>query len=136
MKATISFLCFLSILTCCLIPSSCLTDSATQSDFQIKVDSIHSPDSVASNTQFDIEFFGTIGFDGCLSFKSFKKTYQNNDIIIEAWAGWDDSAGECPTVLVSLDGKKLNMTISLPGIYRLIIKEPGSTSLIKLITVH
>jgi hypothetical protein len=102
----------------------------------VKVDSIHAPDSVASNTSFDIEFFGTIGFNGCVIFKSFNKTYKNKDIIIETWAGWNDFAGTCPTVLVSLDGKKLRMSIPVPGIYRLVIKEPGSTSIIKQVMVN
>jgi hypothetical protein len=46
---------------------SCKKDLSTGNDFLIKVDSINVPRVVNSETSFDIIFFGTIGFTGCVS---------------------------------------------------------------------
>jgi hypothetical protein len=123
-------------MTISLILLSCHNDLNTFDDFLIKVDSIHVPITITSNTPFDIEFFGTIGWNGCLSFKTFNQIYKNNDITIEAWGTYDNKAGICPTVMVYLDGRKLNITIPLPGIYKISIKEPDYTSLVRQITVN
>lgn len=94
-------------------------------DFLIKIDSIHLPDSIQSNTPFDIAFFGTIGFDGCHSFKTFNTVLNNNNITIEVMGTFDNKAETCPTAIVSLDGRKLTLTITYPGVYNIRIKEPG-----------
>jgi hypothetical protein len=125
----------LSLFTVMLLFSSCVNKLSTSSDFLIKVDSIHCPDSVASNTSFDIEFFGIIGFDGCSSFKTFNQRSEEKDITIEAWGTYNDSGGACPAVLVSLDGQKLSMKIPFAGTYKIHINEPDNSYLIKLVKV-
>jgi hypothetical protein len=107
----------------------------SSSDFLIKVDSINVPKSVNSETPFDIEFFGTIGFDGCTEFKTFNQIYDNNDITIEAWGTYNNQT-KCPTVMVSLDGQKLNLTIYSRGVYTILIREPDSFSIVRQITVN
>lgn len=115
---------------------SCHNDKDTSNDFMITVDSIKVPDTISSATPFDIEFFGTIGFDGCFSFKTFNLINKENDIIIETWGTYNTKNGICPTEMVSLDGQKLRLTIPLPGKYRIVINEPASYSLVKQITVN
>jgi hypothetical protein len=101
----------------------------------IKVDSFKVADTVTSATPFDVEFYGTIGRNGCYSFKTFNQIVKGNDISIEVW-GTFDYTGSCPEALVSLDGIKLKLTIPFPGTYRIIIKEPENYSLVKQITVN
>jgi hypothetical protein len=126
---------FLTIIAICLQFSSCIKKESSSNDFIIKVDSIKAPDSVSSGTSFDIEFFGTIGFDGCNGFKTFNKVDKKNDIVIEAVGTYHSSSGTCPPQLVLLDGQKLNLIIVLPGTYRIIIKEPEDFSIVEEITV-
>jgi hypothetical protein len=136
MKICKSLFLFIMIITICFIISSCLSDSYTHEEFLIKVDSIHLADTTTSNTPFDIEFFGTIGWDGCYSFSGFNQTFNNNDIIIEALGSYDNKDRKCPSVMVSLDGHKLNATIPHPGIYNIKVAQPDNSSLVKQITVN
>jgi hypothetical protein len=116
---------FMMILFVCLISGSCTNYPAPLEDFLIKVDSIHLPNTFTSNIPFDIEFFGTIGFDECHSFKSFNQIINSNIITVEAWGTFDNKPDICPEAKITLDGHKLNMTIPFPGIYTIRIKEPG-----------
>jgi hypothetical protein len=123
------------ILAICALLASCSNANNTYTDFLIKVDSIHCPDSVISNASFDIEFFGIIGFNGCYSFKTFNQRLADNDITIEAWGTYDSNAGICPAALVTLDGQKLSMSLFTPGLYRIKISEPDMTIIVKSIVV-
>ncbi len=114
---------------------SCLKGPFTSSDFMIQVDSIHVADTVRSNTPFSVDFFGTIGFDGCFNFKTFKKNIQDSIISVEAWGSYEKMDGQCPTELVTLQGRKLSMSIPIPGNYILIVKEPDYSVLVKRIKV-
>jgi hypothetical protein len=129
---------FLSIMviTICFIINSCLGESYIHEEFLIKVDSIHVTDTAASNVPFDIEFFGTIGLDGCYYFTRYYQTSNNNDIIIEAWGSYDNKDRKCPAVKVTLDGHTYNTTIPHPGIYNIKVTQPDYSYLVKQITVN
>lgn len=131
---TILYTSLLLVVAISLSIASCKNKLETNSDFLIKVDSIHCPDSVTANARFDIEFFGIVGFNGCSSFKTFNQRLDNKNIIIEAW-GTFESNGYCPDVLVTLDGQKLSMTIPLAGIYKIKVTEPDNALLYKYIKV-
>lgn len=135
MKIRLNILPIIALAICAMLASCGNDDSEAYSDFLIKVDSIHCPDSVTSNTRFDIEFFGVIGFNGCYSFKTFNQHIFDYDILIEAWGTYDNSSGNCPDALVLLNGQKLGMTLSKPGIYRIEIAEPDNTIIIKNVLV-
>jgi hypothetical protein len=124
-----------SIFILCLFLLSCQNKLSNNNDFLVKIDSIHCPDSVVSNKEFNIEFFGTIGFNVCDTFKTFNTVIKDNDISIETWATSDYSQGLCPDKLVSLKGKKLPLTIPFQGIYKIKIKEPDNSGITKLVIV-
>jgi hypothetical protein len=124
------------IITLCFFLNSCFNEENSSRDFLIKVDSIHVADTLASAVPFDIEFFGTVGFDGCHSFKVFNQTITENQIKIGVWGTYENFNGTCPTVIVSLDGKKLRMTIPFAGNYTINILEPDNSSLIKMVVVN
>lgn len=136
MKLYKSLFLFIMSMTVCFITSSCLNDTYTHNEFIIKVDSIHFPDTVKSNTPFDIEFFGTIGWDGCYSFSRFYQIINNNDIIVEAWGNYDNKDRKCPAVMVYFDGQKLNATIPVGGIHYIKVTQPDNSSLVRQITVN
>lgn len=123
-------------MTVLLFHGSCTDKLTSQNDFLITVDSIHVPVTITSNTPFDIEFFGMVGVDGCYSFKVFNQIIKDNDITIETWGTYDSKAKVCPEVLVTLYGKKINMTIPYPGIYYIKITEPYGYPLVKQIIVN
>jgi len=136
MKTFKSVLLFMMIITLCFFLNSCLKEQSIYSDFLIKVDSIHVRDTLASAVPFDIEFFGTVGLDGCHIFKVFNQTIKANEITIGAWGTYENKNGTCPTVIVYLDGQKLNMTIPLTGIYNITILEPDNSYLVRRIVVN
>lgn len=115
---------------------SCHDNSDSSNDFIVKVDSFKVTAVVTSATPFDVVFYGTVGRNGCYSFKTFNKVVKGNDINIEVWGTFDYSTGSCPEELVSLNGIKLNLTIPFPGTYRIIIKEPADYSLVSQVTVN
>jgi hypothetical protein len=115
--------------------SACQNKPETTTDFLIKVDSIHCPDTVMANAKFDIVFYGTVGFNGCTSFKTFNQKFDDKNITIETWGTYENFNGTCPDVLVSLDGQKLSMTLPFAGTYKIKIKEPDNYLLYKFIKV-
>jgi hypothetical protein len=115
---------------------SCHDDSSSSNDFLVKVDSFRVADAVTSATPFNVDFYGTIGLNGCYSFKTFNRVVKGNDITIEVWGTFDYKTGSCPEELVLLNGIKLNLTFPIPGTYRIIIKEPADYSLVRQITVN
>jgi hypothetical protein len=136
MKKSKAFIKILSGPLFCCILFSCNGGPYQVKEFLIKVDSIHVPNVVSSNTPFDIAFFGTVGDNGCFRFEAFRQNFNNNDIYIEAWGSLDYQATVCPAVMVYLDGRKLSLTIPEPGIYNLKLGQPDANPLIKQITVN
>jgi hypothetical protein len=113
---------------------TCKSSLSNSSDFLIKVDSVNVPATITAEIPFDVAFFGLIGDNECLSFKTFNHIVNNNTIIIEAWGTYFDN-GVCPTSAVLLNGEKLSLTIPLPGTYILQIREPGNYTLVKQLAV-
>ena len=136
MKAKIPVIVLIILLTLCIGLLSCNTDKNETNDFLIKVDSIHVPETIVSANPFEIVFYGVIGFNGCYSFKSFNTVNNGSTIIVEAWGTSDFSNLLCPDALVTLDGYTLKLTIPTPGIYKVIIHEPGNFSLITQLKVN
>jgi hypothetical protein len=79
---------------------SCTREPAPLKDYLVQVDSIHVADTVAAGEPFEIEFYGTIGFDMCHSFKVFNQSVNGNNISIQTWGTFDNSAEACPEALV------------------------------------
>ena len=127
---------FSIIITICLIVTSCLSDSYTHTEYLVLVDSIHAPAIVTANVPFDIEFFGTIGTNGCCNFNGFNQNISDTDVSIRVSAVYDDKAKSCPTVMVYLDGRKFNTSIPNRGTYIIKIIQPNSSTLDKQITVN
>lgn len=104
--------------------------------FLVKVDSIRMPSVITANMPFDIEFYGTIGTNGCYDFLDFYQTQSDNEITIEVWGTVDSEANVCPAVMVYLDGRKKSVTIPKAGSYVIRIKQPRSLDIQKNITVN
>ena len=119
----------------CVKLLSCKSDTSGANDYLIDVDSIHAPDSVIANKAFDIVFFGVAGLNTCQHFKTFNIGYNQNDVHIEAW-GTDDSNGRaCGEAINYLNGYKVTLNLFPQGVYRILIREPNATTLVKQILV-
>jgi hypothetical protein len=114
--------------------ASCTLKDPTGNDFLIKVDSIHCPDSVIANVSFDIEFYGTVGFNDCFRFKTFNPKINDKKTTIQTWGTYDNTS-DCHEALVLLNGQKLSMRIPYVGTYIIEVSEPNTTILKKLILV-
>jgi hypothetical protein len=132
-KLTVSF----SVLfLASLLIRSCHSGPVELSPFLIKVDSIKIPSSVTAKVPFDIEFYGTIGTNGCYNFLEFYQTESNNEITIEAWGTFNSESNACPDVMVYLDGRKKTVTIPTSGSYVIRVKQPRSQDIQEHITVN
>ena len=134
MKKYLSYLTITLLLIVSLSSKSCVDDPDYVA-FLIKVDSIQIPIEIKANVPFDIVFYGTIGTNGCYSFREFYEYEANNEIVIEAWGNLQYDAKVCPTVMVYLDGIKKRTTINQTGTYILRIKQPRSADILKQIIV-
>jgi hypothetical protein len=136
MKKFKSLFSLLVILTSSYLLVSCHLTNVIHQSYLIKVDSIHVPEAVASKTPFEIELFGIVGTSGCHSLESVQNNMTtNNDIVIEVWGTFNSDSEACPAVMVYLD-KKVEMTLSTPGTYHLLIKQPDNTYLEKQLIVN
>ncbi len=97
--------------------------------FLIKVDSVNVPESITANTPFEIDFFGTIGTNGCFQFSQFETNIFEKEIQIKVWGKYDKNAKSCPTVMVYLEGQTLRQSIIENGNYTLKVIQPDNTYL-------
>jgi hypothetical protein len=104
-------------------------------EYLIRIDSIKHPPQINADTDFIIEFYGTVGTNGCSGFSHFNVDQIGNDIYIEAWKIVKDGAVICPAVMVYLEAEPLTYSISSPGEYQLKIKQPDESFLIENIIV-
>jgi hypothetical protein len=114
---------------------SCHRDWEENNDFLISIDSIKVPSVVNQGVLFDIQFYGTIGFSDCYSFKTFNRTLRGSVLTIECYGTFTDNNGKCADRLVTMDGNLMNVTILVPGTYMVVVKQPGSSTIVKEIEV-
>ena len=126
---------FLSIFLSGLFISCKWEEETSYEYFRIKVDSIQLAEDPIAGTPFEIRFFGTIGSNGCYQFDEFSEKQTSNEIIIEAIGKYNKRANVCASVMVFLDGKKLNLRIEEPGRYHLKIKQPDGNYIERKILV-
>lgn len=116
--------------------SCCKENEQVYDSFLIKVDSIGIQEKITAGEPFVIQFFGTIGNNGCYRFSKFKTEKQDSNIVVEAWEELETNAGICPAVMVYIDGEALSYQIKNPGNYVLRIKQPNGSFLEQQILVE
>ena len=104
--------------------------------FLVTVDSVRIPETIFANTFFDVLCYGTIGTNGCSRFSHFVSEEKNKIITVETWAEFDETSSACPTVMVYLDGQKLNLNLEESGSCLLRLKRNDGTFLEKTIIVE
>jgi len=112
----LSFVSFFDLLT------SCEKREDSENLFLVSVDSVKLPETILTNTPFDILCYGTIGTNGCSRFSHFVTEEKNKIITIETWAEFHETSSACPTVMVYLDGQRLNLNLKISGSYLLRLK--------------
>ncbi len=123
------------------ILSVSLSSCDDQRDFDykyylIRVDSVHMPQQITVKDTLSIEFFGTVGTDGCHSFSDFVTEKTDQTIFVEAWGKVVKGSLMCPTVMVFLDGETLEYTFEKPGDYTIKIVQPEGDFLVKQVTLE
>ncbi len=107
----------------------------TETQFVIKVDSIRVADTVAVGTNLRIEFFGTIGPNGCYSFSHDETDFVQTTVSIKLW-GKNSGAGDCPDVVVKLDGMYMDVNFNASGTYTIQIVQPDDSKLLEKVVVE
>ncbi|RLD36149.1 MAG: hypothetical protein DRI73_01185 [Bacteroidetes bacterium] len=107
----------------------------TETQFVIKVDSIQLADTVEVGTALRIKFFGTIGPNGCYSFSHDETDFIQTTVSIKLW-GKNSGAGNCPAVVVKLDGMYMDVNFNSSGTYTIQIVQPDNSKLTEMVVVE
>lgn len=107
----------------------------TETQFVIKVDNILLADTVEVGTALRIEFFGTIGTNGCYSFSHDETDIDQTTVSIKLW-GKNSGEGACPAVVVKLDGIYMDVNFNSSGTYTIQIVQPDNSKLTELVVVE
>lgn len=134
MKATTIFSLFAFLFAGIFLSTGCKKKKAEPAEFIIRVDSIHVADSTPASQTLDIEFFGTIGPNGCYSFDRFDGNFSGDSILITA-IGVFSGDEVCPENIPLLDGAVLQVSNLIPGDYTVAVKQPDETYLTREITI-
>lgn len=103
--------------------------------FQVKVDSISHPATVALGDTVDVKFFGVVGPDGCHAFSHFLVIRQPSSVDFSVW-GKRAVADACPTVMVYLNGKTYRYIPSQRGTLQITIHQPDGSTFRDSLMVH
>ena len=109
-------------------------DKDTETQFVIQVDSIQVADTVVAGENLRIDFFGTIGPNGCYSFSHDETDFVQTTISIKLW-GKNSGEGDCPDVVVKLDGMYMDVNFDSSGSYTIQIVQPDNSKLLKTVIV-
>ncbi len=132
MKTQIRIFNVLLLLLLSLSLFNCNKDTETQ--FVIQVDSIRVADTVVVDANLRIDFFGTIGPNGCYSFSHDETDFVQTTISIKLW-GKNSGESDCPDVVVKLDGLYMDVNFNSSGTYTIQIVQPDNTKLLKTVIV-
>ena len=132
MKTQIRIFNVLLLLLLSLSLFNCNKDTETQ--FVIQVDSIRVADTVVVDANLRIDFFGTIGPNGCYSFSHDETDFVQTTISIKLW-GKNSGESDCPDVEVKLDGLYMDVNFNSSGTYTIQIVQPDNTKLLKTVIV-
>jgi hypothetical protein len=113
----------------------CKKDNPPKVDYyQIKVDSIISPDTISIEQALTLEFYGIIGINGCHSFHKFEIAYDSSSIKISV-IGQYVHYELCTENLPLLNGKEL-LIYKLPsGNTDIQINNPDGNDIHKIVFV-
>lgn len=136
MHVTRTMLLLILLITICQVFRSCESGhykgTAEFESVWVKVDSIHIPSEIKSTIPFAIEFFGTLGNNGCYHSGANIRTSSSNDIILKIYGNFYLQAKNCTSMM----DYRTVMAIAPAGIYNLKIKQPDNTYLVRQITVN
>ena len=112
---------------------NCNKDKETK--FVIEVDSIHIADTIKLSETLRIEFFGTIGNNGCYDFSHDETNLEGSTISIKLW-GKNSGSDDCPAVIVKLDGTYYDINFNAAGSYIVEIIQPDNSKITNTVVVE
>lgn len=115
--------------------SNCSKEKFKSYEFQIYVDSIVLADTIQAGNTLEIEFYGIIGRNGCVSFERFDTGFSQNMVAIKA-IGKSSGANICPTVMVYLDGTILQINNLTKGEFTVKVGQPDDTELVETVIIE
>jgi hypothetical protein len=110
-----------------LCDSSCVTDLGDET-FIVRVDSVHSPESIQLNQTIAFYLFGTIGYDGRYSFSHFQVRRSSSQTELTVW-GRKRELEAYNTAVWKLDGGAFRIAPTNRGNFILAIRQPDGSLL-------
>lgn len=114
---------------------SCHKDTINTVDYIIVVDSIAHQDTILTDENLVITFFGVIGPNGCYAFKKFDVNYENDSLIIIPWGSHTDQ-NNCTEILPLLNGKELIVSGLTNGTKSINIVQADSIPIVSKVVVN
>ena len=96
---------------------------------------IHIADTIKLSETLRIEFFGTIGNNGCYDFSHDETNFEGNTISIKLW-GKNSGSDDCPNVIVKLDGTYYDINFNATGSYVVEIIQPDNSKITNTVIVE
>lgn len=119
---------FILFCSACILCACSTEPNNEQYLFIVQVDSIAHPQSVLLHDTITIQFYGTIGYNGCYSFSYFDASLEPLKLDI-AVIGELSNDNVCPSVMVYLDGKEYKCEAKQKGWFKINIRQPDNSFL-------
>lgn len=100
------------------------TSGPSFTEFQMQIDSIQSPDSIAFGKALNIKFYGKIGPSTCYSFSRFAGGVNNRDINVAVYGKYQSGLSNCIDSTQYLNGKELSVNLITSGLFVIHVYEP------------
>jgi len=105
-------------------------------DYKIKVDQMVLPDSIAAGDTLIVQFYGTVGPDGCHCFTHFEEHKTVDVVAITVWGTKPDFDTACSEFAVNLNGEEYKTVLNDPGLYLLKVIQPDNSILVDSVYVE
>jgi len=100
------------------------TDIPNYTTFVMRIDSIRHPSSIFMERNLTIQFYGTIGPDGCYTFSHFSPSMKNKNINVTVYGRHVDET-TCNDAISYLNGATLDVAKLDTGMYIIHVIQPS-----------
>lgn len=122
MKLKLVLLAFFFLFISCEDDDSIVINTET---YLIEVDNVEVPEFAETTLPIALDFYGTVGPDGCHRFSYFEYEFDGNDILIKCWGMRRVDPGiACTANIVELNGERLSLRIDSAGQYVIKVIQP------------
>lgn len=103
-------------------------------EYTIRVERFDCPDQIAEDDTLRLQFWGTVGADGCHAFSRFDVQRDSNRVEVRVLGVVQPELG-CPEVIVPLFGEELEIHPLAQGELVITVPRPGESALVDTVRI-